>query len=66
MKPKRKSLLSRIFSNFPYKVLSLIIACVIWYIVQGEEILEINRRLDVTFDVPQGLAIREGQTISRM
>lgn len=65
MKVKPKPLASRLFANLPYKLLSLVIACVIWYIVQGEEILEINRKLDVTFEVPQGLAIREGHNISR-
>jgi len=62
---KQKSLLARLISNLPYKILALVIACIIWYIVQGEEILEINRRLDVRFEVPQGLAIREGNTVSR-
>lgn len=57
--------LNRIFSNFGYKLLALAIACVVWYVVQGEEILEINRRLDVTFEVPQGLAMRESRSISR-
>lgn len=65
MIPKKRSLAARLFSNVPYKLLALIIACVIWYIVQSEEILEINRRLDVTFEVPQGLALREGKNISR-
>ncbi|MCX6124927.1 MAG: CdaR family protein, partial [Proteobacteria bacterium] len=65
MSRKKRSIISRIFSNIPIKILSLGIAIIIWYLVQGEEILEINRRLDVTFEVPPGLAIREGKSISR-
>lgn len=63
--PRKKSLLARFISNFPYKILALVIACIIWYIVQGEEILEINRRLDVSIELPQGMATREGSVISR-
>lgn len=62
---KRRSLLGRIFSNMLYKFLAVAIACVVWYVVQGEEILEINRRLDVTIEVPPGIALREEKTFSR-
>lgn len=61
----RRSIFSRLFSNFMYKLLALAIACVVWYVVQGEEILEINRRLDVTIEVPPGLALREERNFSR-
>lgn len=60
-----RSIFSRIFSNLIYKILALVIACVVWYVVQGEEILEINRRLDVTIEVPPGLALREEKSFSR-
>lgn len=62
---KRRPLINRLFSNFIYKLLALAISCVVWYVVQGEEILEINRRLDVTIEVPQGLALREERNFSR-
>lgn len=62
---RRRSLLNRLLSNVLYKFLALAIACVVWYVVQGEEILEINRRLDVTVEVPQGLAVREERNFSR-
>ena len=65
MKNNRLGILNKILSNVPLKILSIVIAAFIWYFVQGEEILEINRRLDVTFEVPPGLAIREGNTVYR-
>lgn len=53
-----KKLLASIFRNFPYKIAALALACLFWYIVQGEEILEINRRVQVTIEVPDGYAIK--------
>jgi YbbR domain-containing protein len=52
-------------SNIGFKILSVIIAAIIWYVIQGDETLEITRRLDISFEPPQGLAIREGTTVSR-
>ncbi len=62
---KRRTLVSRLFSNVLYKFLAIAIACVVWYVVQGEEILEINRRLDISVEVPQGMALREEKNFSR-
>src|SRR5687768_210483 len=41
-----------LFSNFQYKLSAVILACLFWYIVQGEEILEVNRRIVVNVRVP--------------
>lgn len=55
MRPK---FLAAIFRNAQYKLSALILACLFWYIVQGEEILEVNRRIVVNIKVPDGEAIR--------
>ena len=47
-----------IFRNFQYKIAALILAFLFWYIVQGEEILEINRRIAVNIKVPDGYIIK--------
>lgn len=53
-----KPLSAAIFRNFQYKLSALILACLFWYIVQGEEILEINRRIVVNIKVPEGYMIK--------
>ena len=55
MKPRIRSLL---FENLPYKITAVILSCMLWYIVQGEEILEVNRRIAVTVIVPDGYTIK--------
>lgn len=59
MTPK---LLQPVLRNFQYKLSALILACLFWYIVQGEEILEINRRIAVTIKVPKGYMIKGPET----
>jgi YbbR domain-containing protein len=54
----KNKFLSPIFRNFQYKISALILACLFWYIVQGEEILEINRRIEVTIRVPEGYIVK--------
>ncbi len=44
--------------NLPYKITAAILACMLWYIVQGEEILEVNKRIAVTVAVPDGYTIK--------
>lgn len=46
--------------NLPLKIVSIFLAAMSWYFVMGEEILEINRRLDVRIIVPDGYMIKEG------
>jgi YbbR domain-containing protein len=62
---RTKKLKSRLLTNVRYKVLALLISCGIWYVVQSEETVEVTKRLDVTFDVPSGLAVREGKSVTR-
>jgi YbbR domain-containing protein len=51
-----------IFNNFQYKFFALILACLFWYIVQGEEILEINRRIIVNVKTPDGYTVSGKRT----
>lgn len=55
-------LIKKIFNNFFYKLASIILASLFWYLVQGEEILEINRKIQVSLQVPDGYMIRGGLT----
>src|SRR5688500_17961194 len=55
---KGSGLVSSIFRNLPYKLSALLLACLFWYIVQGEEILEINRRIAVNIKVPEGFLLK--------
>jgi YbbR domain-containing protein len=54
----RQRLASSILKNIQYKVAALILACLFWYIVQGEEILEVSRRVDVLIKVPEGYVVK--------
>ena len=47
-----------IFKNFGYKLFALFLAVVIWSLIQGEQILEDNREVVVSIDVPKGFMIR--------
>lgn len=51
-----------IFGNIWYKVTAVILASLFWYIVQGEEILEINRRVVINFSIPKGMVVKGSQT----
>jgi YbbR domain-containing protein len=53
-----KALVNFFLHNIAYKISALILACLFWYIVQGEEILEVNRRIQVKIKVPDDLAIK--------
>lgn len=57
-----KRLAAIFLRNIWYKLTAIILAALFWYIVQGEEVLEINRRINVTFDIPRGLMIK-GSTV---
>lgn len=47
-----------IFKNFWYKLGSLALAIFVWGIVQGEEVVERNRRIKITISVANGYAVR--------
>ena len=53
---------SAIFGNIWYKITAVLLASLFWYIVQGEEILEVNRRVVVNFDIPKGMVVKGAQT----
>ena len=55
----------RLISNLGYKFTALALATLVWYIVQGEEVLEVNAKLDVRVDVSSGYAVRDAGAISR-
>ncbi len=52
-----KLIRSFIVHNLHYKITAVFLAAVFWYIVQGEEILEINRKIQVQLLVPDNLLI---------
>ena len=62
--PKMR-LFGRITSNLGYKFAALALATLVWYIVQGEEVLEVNGKLDVKVEVASGFAVRDGNVVSR-
>ncbi len=45
--------------NLPYKLTALFLAGLIWYVVQGEEILEIPARVEVEIISAEGMMVRE-------
>lgn len=47
--------------NIALKVLSVFLAVMCWYFVMGEEVLELNRRLDVRIIVPDGYTLKGGE-----
>lgn len=52
-------MLRRLFNNFWYKVISLILAVLIWGIIQGEQVMEVGRDVHITVTVPEGHIIKE-------
>jgi YbbR domain-containing protein len=51
-----------ILKNFQYKLAAVVLACLFWYIVQGEEILEMNVRIAVKIRTPEGFLIKGPDT----
>lgn len=58
----KDALLQSLFRNLWYKLSAIMLACLFWYIVQGEEILEINRRIVVNIKVPEGYLVKGTET----
>lgn len=50
---------NRIFRNFGYKVASLFLAVVVWGMIQGEQVLEVNREIFLDIKVPEGYMVRD-------
>lgn len=51
--------------NFFYKIFALLLAALSWYLIQGREIIEINRPLNVTISVPDGYGVKGSTTFSK-
>jgi len=60
------SFLWRLLSvNFLYKIFALVLAALSWYLIQGREIIEINRQLNVTIRVPEGYGVKGSAAFSK-
>lgn len=60
------SVLWRLLSgNFFYKLLALLLAAFSWYFIQGREIIEINREINVTISVPDSYGVKGEATLSK-
>ena len=46
------------FSNLAYKLAALVLAVALWYVVQADQVIEINRSIQITLEIPAGHAIR--------
>lgn len=53
-----KTVMNLLLHNFAYKLSALILAGLFWYIVQGEEIRDVNIRIQIKISVPQDIAIK--------
>lgn len=53
-----KSLFNLFFNNFGYKLLAVFLSIIVWAIIQGEQVQEVNREIVVNIHVPPGFAIR--------
>ena len=47
-----------IFNNFGFKLLSVFFAILLWVIIQGEQVDEVNREMTISINIPEGYAIR--------
>jgi hypothetical protein len=56
------SFIGKIFNNFQYKLAALVLGTLAWYMIQGEEILDVNHPVQVTVIVPNGLIIKGSTT----
>ena len=61
----RPTVAQRFIGNLGYKATALLLAALVWYIVQGEEILEVNAKLDVKVEVASAFSLRDSGAISR-
>lgn len=58
MRSLLKSLFNLLFKNFGYKLLAVFLSIIVWAIIQGEQVQEVNREIVVNIHVPPGFAIR--------
>ncbi len=60
-----RRLINLVVNNFLYKLLSVVLAVIIWGIIQGEQVQEISREIKVNIQVPEGYAIRGEEILSK-
>ncbi|RZA13936.1 MAG: YbbR-like domain-containing protein, partial [Proteobacteria bacterium] len=58
MKSLLKSIFNLFFNNFGYKLLAILLAVVVWAIIQGEQIQEVNREILVEIHVSPEYGVR--------
>ncbi len=58
----KTTILGRIFTNLQYKLAALALGTLAWYMIQGEEILDVNHTVQVSIIVPSGLTIKGSTT----
>ncbi len=51
-----------IFDNFTYKLIAFLLGVIFWYIVQSEQVLEVNRKIRVQLIAPDGFVVKGGNT----
>jgi YbbR domain-containing protein len=54
----RKFVFSLVLHNLPYKIAAILLAILFWYVIQGEEVLEVNRRMTVNLVAPDGFMVK--------
>ncbi|MBC7532162.1 MAG: hypothetical protein H7318_11320 [Oligoflexus sp.] len=58
MRPLLRSIMNLLFNNFGYKLLAILLAVVVWAIIQGEQIQEVNREILVEIHVAPEYGVR--------
>ncbi len=58
MRSIARSFFNILFRNFGYKILAIFLSIIVWAIIQGEQVQEVNREVVVNIHVPPGFAIR--------
>ncbi len=48
----------KITSNFQYKITAFLLAFLFWYVVQGEEVLEVNSKIKIHIHPPKGFGVK--------
>ena len=49
---------SKLTTNFSYKISSLVLGIMLWYFVQGEEVVELNRKIQINFVVDPTMTVK--------
>ncbi|MBI2603259.1 MAG: hypothetical protein HYW48_09405 [Deltaproteobacteria bacterium] len=52
------SILRLLLHNLGYKIIAVLLAIAFWYIVQSEQVMEINRKIEVELIPPEGLVVK--------